>query len=302
VTSPSISVVMPVFDAAPWVEEAVASILAQTHRDLELIAVDDGSTDGSLAVLEQLAKRDARVCVIARPHLGVIAARNEGLRHARGEIVACMDADDVSLPHRLERQAAALARDPGLVCVGGAFEVTDSKGRLINRWAPPRDHDAILAMALTGRSPICGSNAAYRRSAALSIGGYDPEAPFVEDLDLWLRLAGVGRLANLPEVISRVRFREDSESAVEQPRQLANARRIANRARARLGIREEAAELRPWRPLQSRRSQQEFALGWAISAWRIGERRTALRYLARAVALGPFGSPLWTLITRKVTR
>jgi glycosyltransferase involved in cell wall biosynthesis len=293
---------MPVFDAAPWVGEAAASILAQTHRDLELITVDDGSSDDSLEILEKVARGDARVRVIARPHRGVIPARNEGLRQARGEIVACMDADDVSLPHRLERQLAALARDPGLVCVGGAFEVIDAKGRLINRWAPPCDHDAILAMALTGRSPICGSNAAFRRDAALAIGGYDLAAPFVEDLDLWLRLAAVGRLANLPEVISRVRFRDDSQSAVEQESQLASARRIANRARARLGVREEAAELAPWRPLATRRSRQEFAVGWAISAWRIGERRTALGYAARAFASNPFGAPLWTRIAHRAAR
>jgi glycosyltransferase involved in cell wall biosynthesis len=299
---PAVSVVMPVYQAADFLAEAIESILAQTYPDLELIAVDDGSHDASLAILERLARRDARVRVLARPHRGVIPARNEGLRHARGELVACMDADDVSLPHRLERQVAALASDPGLVCLGGAFEVIDAKDRLLNRWRPPQDHDAIVAMALTGRSPICGSNATFRRDAALAIGGYDPDAPFVEDLDLWLRLAAVGRLANLPEVISRVRFRDDSQSAVEQQRQVASARRIANRARARLGIREEADEPPPYRPLPTRRSRQEFALGWAISAWRIGERRTALRYAARAFASNPLGAPLWSLIARKLAR
>jgi hypothetical protein len=213
-----------------------------------------------------------------------------------------MDADDVSFPERLSRQLDALARDPGLVCVGGAFEVIDAKGRLVNRYFPPRDHADILAIALTGRSPLCGSNASFRRQAALAIGGYDESACFVEDLDLWLRLATVGRLANLPEPISRVRFRDDSQSAVEQQAQLESARRIANRARARLGIREEAAAVPAWRPLATRRSRQEFRLGWAISAWRIGERRTAIGYAARALATDPFGAPFWSLIGRRLAR
>jgi glycosyltransferase involved in cell wall biosynthesis len=299
---PTVSVILPVFDADVWVGEAIESILAQTHRNLELIAVDDGSSDGSLAILERYARSDPRVRVLARPHRGVIPTRNEGLRRARGEFVACMDSDDVSFPDRLARQLAALAADPGLVCVGGAFEVIDAKGRLINRYYPPRDHEAIVAVALTGRSPICGSNATFRREAALSIGGYDQDACFVEDLDLWLRLATVGRLANLPEPISRVRFRDDSQSAVEQVAQLESARRVANRARARFGIREQAPVLPPWRPLRTRRSRQEFALGWAISSWRIGERRTALGYATRAVATNPFGAPLWSLVARKLVR
>jgi hypothetical protein len=213
-----------------------------------------------------------------------------------------MDADDVSFPDRLARQLDALARDPALVCVGGAFEVIDAKGRLINRFSPPLDHEGIVAVALTGRSPICGSNATFRRGAALSIGGYDEGACFVEDLDLWLRFAALGRLANLPEFISRVRFHDDSQSAVEQLAQLESARCAANRARARFGVLEPAPVLPPWRPLRSRRSRQEFALGWAISSWRIGERRTALRYAARAVATNPFGAPLWSLAARKLVR
>ena len=135
-----VSVVMPVYDAAAWVEEAVASILAQTHRNLELIAVDDGSRDTSLAILERLARSDARMRVLACPHRGVIPARNEGLRHAHGKLVACMDADDFSLPHRLERQVAALGATR-LVCVGGGRGATRRASD--QPLTPPQGHDAI---------------------------------------------------------------------------------------------------------------------------------------------------------------
>ena len=86
----------------------------------------------------------------------------------------------------------------------------DARNRLLNRVLPPCEHAEILAMALLGRSPICGSNAMFRRREVLAIGGYDESAGLVEELDLWLRLAETGRLANLPDVISRVRFHDAS--------------------------------------------------------------------------------------------
>jgi glycosyltransferase involved in cell wall biosynthesis len=195
--APIVSVVMPVYQAAEFLAEAIESILAQTHPDLELIAVDDGSTDGSSRILEEYAKRDPRLIVHRKRHDGVIRARNAGLALARAPLVACMDADDVSLPDRLAAQISALASRPELVCIGGGFEVIDAGGRLLNRVHPPGDHAAILAMALSGRSPICGSNAMFRRCEVQAIGGYDEAAGFVEDLDLWLRLGEIGQLANL---------------------------------------------------------------------------------------------------------
>jgi len=296
--APSVSVVMPVYQAGGYLAEAIESILAQTHPDLELIAIDDGSTDASGAILEEYAKRDPRLIVARRPHEGVVRARNLGLSLARAPLVACMDADDVSLPDRLAMQVSALVARPEVVCIGGGFDVIDSKNRLLNRILPPSEHVEILAMALLGRSAICGSNAMFRRREVLAIGGYDAGACFVEDLDLWLRLGEVGRLANLPEVISRVRFHDASQSATEQERQLDAIRDVVNRARQRRGIPDRIERPAPWRPLATRRSRHQFAVGWAWSAWRMGERRTALAYALRALRIDPLGAPLWKAIAR----
>jgi glycosyltransferase involved in cell wall biosynthesis len=116
--APSVSVVMPVYQAAGFLAEAIESILAQTHPDFELIAVDDGSTDASGAILERYAKRDPRLIVAHRRHEGVIRARNAGLSLARAALVACMDADDVSLPDRLAMQISALTARPDVICIG----------------------------------------------------------------------------------------------------------------------------------------------------------------------------------------
>jgi glycosyltransferase involved in cell wall biosynthesis len=302
VPGPTVSVVMPVYQAARFLGEAIESILAQTHPDLELIAVDDGSTDSSNEILEQYAKRDPRLIVIRSRHEGVIHARNRGLSLARAPFVACMDADDVSLPDRLALQVSALVARPDVVCIGGGFDVIDAEGRLLNRVLPPCEHSAIVEQALNGRSPICGSNAMFRLREVQAIGSYEESASFVEDLDLWLRLAESGRLANLAGVISRVRFHEASQSATEQERQLDAVRDAVNRARARRGIAERIERPAPWRPLATRRSRHEFAAGWATTAWHLGQRRTALLYAARALRIEPLGAPLWSGLARGIAR
>ena len=162
-TAPRVSVLLPVYDAERYLDEAVESILAQTFSDFELLAIDDGSRDASLARLEAYARRDSRVRVVRQTHAGLVATLNAGLALARGELIARMDADDVSLPDRLSLQVSALAARSDIVCMGGGFDVIDAKNRLLNRVVPPCEHAAILAMALVGRSPICGSNAMFRR-------------------------------------------------------------------------------------------------------------------------------------------
>jgi GT2 family glycosyltransferase len=291
-----VSVLLPVYDAERYLAEAIESILAQTFSDFELLAIDDGSRDGSLALLEEYARRDPRVRLVCRTHTGLVATLNAGLALARGELVARMDADDVALPRRLELQVARLDRDPDLVCVGGAYEVIDAKGRRIDLVRPPEAPEQILAAALEGRSPICHPAALYRRERVIGVGGYDVEVPVAQDYDLWLRLMDVGRLANLSEIVLRLRYHEHSVSEREQAKQMAYARRICEAARRRRGLSDPPPPLRPWRPLPDRLSQQQFGLAVCRSAWRLGERRTAIAYAVRAALLHPFSAQLLRLI------
>src|SRR4051812_38318159 len=103
-----VSVLMPVYNAGRYLAEAVDSVLTQSFRDFEFVIVDDGSTDGSAAMLDDYARQDSRVKLVRRPNTGIVGALNDGLRECRGEFVARMDADDVSLPERFEKQVAYL--------------------------------------------------------------------------------------------------------------------------------------------------------------------------------------------------
>ncbi|MEL7485529.1 MAG: glycosyltransferase family 2 protein, partial [Planctomycetota bacterium] len=118
-SQPTVSVLLPVFNAEAFVDEAIRSILAQTFTDFELLALDDGSSDGSHEVLKRLARADDRVVVISRPNTGIVGALNEMAARARGTHLARMDADDIALPGRFETQLKFLAECPRCVCVGG---------------------------------------------------------------------------------------------------------------------------------------------------------------------------------------
>jgi GT2 family glycosyltransferase/polysaccharide pyruvyl transferase WcaK-like protein len=292
-TAPRVTVLLPVHDAERYLPEAIESVLAQSFCDFELLAIDDGSRDGSAAILDAYARRDYRVRVVRRPHAGLVATLNAGLELARAELIARLDADDVALPQRLESQLARLAREPELVCIGGGFELIDEAGRAFDRAFPPCDHAAILARALRGESPISHSAATYRRDLVRRLGGYDERARWVEDLDLWLRLSEHGELANLPTLVCRVRHHERSVSERHAAEQLAQARRVAEIACRRRGLDTSLVQPRPWRAPPDRGSRQILALGRALSAWRIGERGTALRYAARALWIQPASLPLW---------
>src|SRR5262245_33145279 len=128
VTTVPVSVVLPVFNAARFLPEAVRSILGQTYDAFELIVVDDGSVDGSGELAADLAASDPRVEVIRRRHEGLVPALNAGLERARGHYVARMDADDVAHAERFQRQVAYLDAHPASVAVGSAMEVVDADG------------------------------------------------------------------------------------------------------------------------------------------------------------------------------
>ena len=118
-SDPVITVVMPIFNAERFLREAIESVLAQTFGDFELLAINDGSTDRSLDMLNELARRDSRIRVISRPNKGISATRNEGTKLGRGEFIAAIDADDISMPIRFETQVRFLREHPDHVAVGG---------------------------------------------------------------------------------------------------------------------------------------------------------------------------------------
>lgn len=206
----TVSVLMPVRDAAATLDEAVGSILAQTFSDFELLAVDDGSTDGSLDRLRALAEADPRLRVIARPREGLVPALNAGLAAARGPLVARMDADDISLPSRLAAQVAFLDAHPDVDVAGCLVECFPrarlSEGmRRYEAWLNEVVTPGQVASELYVESPLVHPSVVFRRDVVVAAGGFR-DGPFPEDFDLWLRLHAAGRrMAKVPEVLFRWR-------------------------------------------------------------------------------------------------
>jgi hypothetical protein len=209
-SSPQVSVLLPFRDAAATLDAALESMLEEQRVPLEVLAIDDGSSDASMAIAQRWAGRDPRVrCGTARGS-GIAAALNTAAAMARGPVLARMDADDISLPGRFPRQLELLETNVSLGAVGtqvAAFSASPVGEGLLRyvRWqnelVRPEDHDRNLFV----ESPLCHPSTAIRREAFEAVGGYR-DGPFAEDYDLWLRLRARGyRLAKVPEVLLRWR-------------------------------------------------------------------------------------------------
>jgi len=190
-----VSVVMPAHNAARWVEQAVTSMLVQTHRELEVIVVDDASTDRTPDIVS--AFRDSRVRLVQKMHNGGCGrALNTGLEHAQGVIIARLDADDYALPQRLERQVQMLARAPDIGVLDAAAWRVDASGRSLGR--SPRFEGRALHYQLLQECPIVHPAVVMRKSV-LPRDGYPSVDTQMEDYALWLELAPQVRLEHLPE-------------------------------------------------------------------------------------------------------
>ena len=211
--SPAISVVLPVYNAEAYVREAVESILAQTFTDFELIAINDGSTDDSGAILRELAARDTRIVLIERPNGGLVSALNDGIESARAGLIARMDADDVAMPERFALQHARMAQEPELAVLGSFFNIIDKDGSII------RLYDDLPLTPAAARSAVGGFLVAHpavmmRRDAVLKAGGYRKAFCHAEDYELWLRMSDLGyAIANLPRPLLNWREHGDNVSA-----------------------------------------------------------------------------------------
>ena len=209
---PDLSVVMSVYNGEKYLSEAIESVLSQTYRDFEFIIIDDGSTDGSLRILHDYAGRDPRVRVIEQENTGLTVALCRGLDLSGGTYVARMDADDISLPQRFEKQLALLVSRPDLsACTcdverfsdDGAISTTSKMG------VDPRLIPLYLCFAnrIEGHGQVM-----FRRSAYDAAGGYDPSFRYAQDYDLWTRLLDVGGFGVVDETLYKFRTGHDSIS------------------------------------------------------------------------------------------
>jgi len=215
-----VSVLIPCRNAGQFITEAIASIESQSYRDFEVVAVDDGSTDGTGEHLERWAARDARVRVIGTPARGLVSALRTGLAAASGELIARMDADDIASAGRLERQVTLLDTEPGLAACGTQvryFPRARVRGgaRRYERWINSLGTPEQIARDIFVECPIAHPTLMVRRKALEAAGGYrDPGWP--EDYDLILRLWASGYpMANAPDVLLHWREGNDRLSRTD---------------------------------------------------------------------------------------
>jgi glycosyltransferase involved in cell wall biosynthesis len=227
VTSPAVSVLMGVWNGAPRVREAIESVLGQTMGDLELIVVDDGSTDATPSVLRSFG--DRRLRVIRQGRSGLTAALASALSEARAPLVARLDADDLALPERLERQRAYLEARPDVGLLGTGAREVDPSGRELAAVRPPAE-DAAIRSTLIRHNPFVHSSVMMRRAVVEQAGGYDPTFPVAQDYDLWMRMSRLTHMANLPELLVVRRLLPGRISATREAERLRAEARVRWRA------------------------------------------------------------------------
>ena len=184
------SVLMSVYNGADYLADALDSVLTGSFPDFEFIVVNDGSTDGTRAILDTYASQDARVITIDVPtNCGLPAALNLGLGRARGQYVARLDADDLSEPTRLTDQTHYMDTHPGCVVLGTWFRQTDPDNVVFDERTPREDSAWIVSELASGRNPIAHGSVMLRRGIPPLVAGYDERFRYSQDYDLWLRIA-----------------------------------------------------------------------------------------------------------------
>jgi glycosyltransferase involved in cell wall biosynthesis len=206
VAAPRVSVVIPAYNAQRYLFESLESVLTQTFRDFECIVVDDGSTDRTPQIIDSLAVHDPRVQRLTVPHGGIVKALNAGLQVARGEYIARTDSDDLCVPDRFEKQVRYLDEHPVCAVVGSKVTLVDPYNSTLWDVQVKPDHEGIETELLNGNGwAVIHPSTMLRRGAVEQAGGYRGEYEWVEDLDLFLRMAQFGELANLQDSLLRYR-------------------------------------------------------------------------------------------------
>jgi glycosyltransferase involved in cell wall biosynthesis len=228
---PLVSILVPAYNAEATLAETLRSALASRHSNLEVVLVDDGSTDATATIAETVAGDDQRVRVFRQTHRGVSIALNFGLSQVRGDLVARLDADDLWHATKLGKQVALLTADPAAALVYTFVRYVDGSGRIVRDAAPQQITGPALCQCLYNGIIGGGSSAVFRRSILDSVGGYDESLAVWEDLMFHLKVAAAGSIAAVPEYLTAYRLRLESSSA-DLKRSLESWRLARRRIRA----------------------------------------------------------------------
>jgi len=208
IDTPLISVVMPVYNSETYLQESANSILNQTYTNFEFIVINDGSTDGSLDILTEYAEKDNRIAIINQQNSGLSNSLNRGIELSRSDLIARMDADDISNPTRLEEQFNFMNNNPEVAVAGTAFELfgENTKSKIVTMPATNK----TIRKNLPFRFCLCHPTVMFRRKTIVDAGGYQGTGP-CQDLELWLRLSRNKTLqfANLEKPLLKYRIHQD---------------------------------------------------------------------------------------------
>ncbi|MSR60737.1 MAG: glycosyltransferase [Planctomycetaceae bacterium] len=226
---PRVTVIIPTYNRSRFVCEAIDSVLAQNYANLELLVIDDGSTDNTAQVVSAYGPA---VRYLRQANAGAAAARNRGIELATGTLVAFLDSDDLFLDGKLARQVQVFARQPETVFAYSWFSILDEAGRTrLGRRCRLTGCVAEQLLAQCMQGPLATPTIMVRRDALRSVGGFDETMHLSEDIDLWCRLARLGPIALIPEVLVEVRRHGGNLSrGPGRRRYLAAALRILNKA------------------------------------------------------------------------
>lgn len=289
---PLISVLMPVYNSALFLPQAIESILAQSFKNFELIIVDDGSTDNSLQIAKSYGDIDERVQVFAQSNIGISKSRNRLLSLSKGKYIAWMDSDDISLPERLRVQYEYLLTNTEVIAVGVGTEFIDEDGMKICQWQMPSSHDDIDNAHIMGRGgAITFPSSMMLKSSFDIVGEFDETVTGAEDLCLFLRLAELGRLANVSETLYQYRQHINSVSHTAKQKIIEDNQRVIKAACARRGVNFKRL------PVSLKVSgKQETFIKWGWWALMDGNVTTARKYANKAIYNSPYNIKAWKLL------
>ncbi|MBL1457687.1 MAG: glycosyltransferase [Methylophaga sp.] len=286
VNKPKLSVIMPVYNGARYLKEAIESVLNQSFRDFEFIILDDGSNDNSLQIIKSYAGIDSRIRYFTRENRGIVDTLNECLDLAQAELIARMDADDICLSDRFMVQVEYLNTNSDVVLVGSVVIIIDEDGDEIAPMGKFFDNDTLhQAFLRDGGQHIYHPSVIYRRALVKQVGAYNKAYPNIEDLELFMKLFNVGKLENLSTPL--LKYREHLEK-IGHTKRIQQQQQVADLlSKARTNTRTNFKQLTSTKSSKVQSLTQKYQT-WAWWALKAGNKKSARKYLRKSFISAPF--------------